>query len=298
MDQAAAAGLISAEVACLTQEVLKTMLLTKLKSAAVLLLAVGLGIGVAGVGADLLTDHLAACQRDEPQTENSRHSASKSAERPSTDKDRLQGTWRVVAIEVGGKPWPEEEINKANATLHIIGNTFTLKRQGRVELVRTFHIGPTIEPEDVALNSVVVPQMPFRPPWPRSGPQLRYESTFQSAFKSIHLTAIEEGKPQTFPGIYDFDHGILRLAIPGANQKRPADFKTTANSGDAQVLVLIRLGEPDVSLSRSVVLTDIVRDRRGGKPCCWTNLLTRGSACGRSRGLTPSPFSTNSMAPA
>ena len=44
-----------------------------------------------------------------------------------TDQEALQGVWRVVSGEMGGKPLPDEEIKKWEAQLTIKGNMLTWK---------------------------------------------------------------------------------------------------------------------------------------------------------------------------
>src|SRR6185437_4974310 len=102
----AASGLISAPVAALTEGVLKTMVLTKLKTATAVVVMTALALSAAG-------GFYKAAAGDAPQAET------QSAERPSsprqpvaaegkvqpakTDLERLQGVWSVVSNESGGK---------------------------------------------------------------------------------------------------------------------------------------------------------------------------------------------------
>jgi RNA polymerase sigma factor (sigma-70 family) len=98
--QAAATGLISVRAAALTEGVLNTMFLTKLK---VVVLCVVAGL-IAATG--LIYQTQAAEQPKAPQTIQ-RPKAPKSEEpdkenRSKEDLDKLQGTWRVVAVENDG----------------------------------------------------------------------------------------------------------------------------------------------------------------------------------------------------
>src|SRR5262249_28682654 len=81
--QAATAGLISAEVVALAEGVIKAMFLTKLKTVAVVLFATA----VLGVAAGALAGNVKVQRADE----------AKADEKPKTDKDKLQGSWAVVA---------------------------------------------------------------------------------------------------------------------------------------------------------------------------------------------------------
>jgi uncharacterized protein (TIGR03067 family) len=88
--QAAAAGAISAQVAALTEGVLKAMLFTKLKVAsAILLLALAL------TSAGLLGYSAVTAKSDE---------TAKSDKTAKSDEDKIQGTWTVVSQEVNGQP--------------------------------------------------------------------------------------------------------------------------------------------------------------------------------------------------
>jgi uncharacterized protein (TIGR03067 family) len=88
------AGALASPITVLTEGVLKDMLFTKLMSAAAVLLAVGLF----ALGAGLFSIPTAAGQQD------GRPTYGEAARTPQTDKEKLQGVWKVVAIESGGKP--------------------------------------------------------------------------------------------------------------------------------------------------------------------------------------------------
>jgi RNA polymerase sigma-70 factor (ECF subfamily) len=96
----AAAGAVSAPVAALTEGVLNDMLFTKLTSAAAVLLAVGL----LALGGGLLSIPTAAGQLDGKPANGT------SARTPRTDKEKLQGVWKVVSYGSGDKPSKGEEI--------------------------------------------------------------------------------------------------------------------------------------------------------------------------------------------
>jgi len=56
------------------------------------------------------------------------------------DLDRMQGKWRLVAMEHSGKPAPEDELKKMSVVFN--GNTFTVFDQGRKEELN-FKIDPS-----------------------------------------------------------------------------------------------------------------------------------------------------------
>jgi RNA polymerase sigma factor (sigma-70 family) len=124
----AASGLISAPVAALTEGVLKTMFLTKLKTATAILVVTAASVAALGGGV-ATTGTTAAPRNQQGKKEKPRGDApihlvgfadagtvaskDKAEDKPDTaktDLDRLQGVWSVVSIEKDGKP---EKLEKA-----------------------------------------------------------------------------------------------------------------------------------------------------------------------------------------
>jgi RNA polymerase sigma-70 factor (ECF subfamily) len=117
--QPAAAGLISAHVAALTEGVLNAMFLTKLQTGVALVLAAGFlsaGLGVA------LT-HRTEAAGPAPAT---REAA------PKSDKDRLQGTWKQAFAEGKEGKLPDDLVKRN--LLVIRGDTITVvwEKQGKI----------------------------------------------------------------------------------------------------------------------------------------------------------------------
>jgi uncharacterized protein (TIGR03067 family) len=105
--QAAATGAISAKAAALTEGVLKAMLLTKLKPAtAGLLLVVAALCSATG----LIYRTQAAEQRGSPPltAKDNKPSTAKRDGRPEPDKERLQGTWKIVSLVDDGEKHESE----------------------------------------------------------------------------------------------------------------------------------------------------------------------------------------------
>ncbi len=104
--QATATGMISAKVAALTEGVLKTMLLTKLKIATgVLLVFAVLGAAVVGLThQSQAADPIEAPQRDRPQVD-----------KPMSEMDKLQGTWVIVSRVEHGEDILEKLTKAAEA---------------------------------------------------------------------------------------------------------------------------------------------------------------------------------------
>jgi RNA polymerase sigma factor (sigma-70 family) len=148
--QALTTGLVSAEVAALTEGVLKAMFLTKLKSGMALFLA--LGVLGAGLGVTL------TCVGG---TAGPATGAGVAA--PGSDKDRLQGTWQQVSAE-GKEGKVADEFVKEN-TLVIKGDTLTVVwekqgKKGSYEL--TFKLDETRTPKAVD-EALVKPEKGDKP---------------------------------------------------------------------------------------------------------------------------------------
>ena len=127
--QAAATGLISTQVAALTEGVLKAMLLSKLKVATIVLLTLTL-LGVLGALQTYAT------LRSEP---------------PKSDKETLQGTWLLVSEERNGEKLPKEKIQGgkfifADDKITWLAEQETVTRKG------TFTIDPEKKPKEIDLT--------------------------------------------------------------------------------------------------------------------------------------------------
>jgi RNA polymerase sigma-70 factor (ECF subfamily) len=97
-----AASVVSAKVLTLTEGVLNAMLLTKLKLAALVVLAVL----VAGGGLTLsLRQTLAA---DDAKKPPAKQTPPKEEAKPKPDAEKLQGTWAIVSAERGGVAVPDD----------------------------------------------------------------------------------------------------------------------------------------------------------------------------------------------
>src|SRR5207244_4161869 len=135
-------GVIPAKVAALTEGVLKSMFLTKLKIATMVLLL----IAVLGGGAVGLTRQMRVAGQDKPPEERKVKRA-KGREQPKVDQyveavkkdlERLQGTWEILSFEIptGKLDLPKD---KKFRTLTIEGNKATL-RVRKQEIVMTWLI--------------------------------------------------------------------------------------------------------------------------------------------------------------
>jgi RNA polymerase sigma factor (sigma-70 family) len=201
--QAAAAGVVTAEVAALTEGVLKTMLLTKLKMATAVLL--GAILACASVG--LLSKTLTAAAQSEPRLETPREGKAEAPKKNTPKGDavkdaeqkkakeaaNLKGKWQAVAVEIAGKALPEETA-KANVW-EIADGKITTKRannkEGTEEEVRPFKIDPTKKPAHIDIEGEV----------------------------AGHKTVTE--------GIYNLDGDELTVCLIGVDGGRPTEFSSS-----------------------------------------------------------------------
>jgi len=164
--QAALTGSAAASVAALTEGVLRAMFISKLKLCATIFAALAL---VAGGG--LLAWPALNAQDGKGKS----------------DKDLLQGAWRVVSFNHLGNKLNEEEAAKINM------GRFVFKG----DKVNSFapcdyKLDPAKTPKEIDIT-------------PREGP--------------------ENEKDQTFAGIYELKGGELRLSFSPPGQVRPANFE-------------------------------------------------------------------------
>jgi RNA polymerase sigma factor (sigma-70 family) len=213
--QAAATTLISANVAALTQGLLKTMLLSKLKIAtAVLVVVAGAGIGAGGLiyktqasqaahtpeavpTARDQSDQQSATQPADTGKESESRPQDQPKEKPETAKaelTKLQGTWILVGGAYKGKEDPEEDIKKV-----LEGNSW----QKLVIADANFTWGSIIDEE--AMKGTLTIDPAARP-------------------KALDLTFTRDGKTVTAKCIYQLEGDKLKLSYGEAD--RPTEFKT------------------------------------------------------------------------
>jgi uncharacterized protein (TIGR03067 family) len=137
--EAAAAGAVSDNVAALTKGVLKAMLLTRLKTAAVVLLASAVAGGVA-----LLSYRARAVEQAQ----------AKDPGRPKEeDREKLQGTWYAVSVESHGQKAPLGRILAKGVHLVIDGDQWTLKEvRGDPDKAYTARLDPTRRPKHIDIT--------------------------------------------------------------------------------------------------------------------------------------------------
>jgi RNA polymerase sigma factor (sigma-70 family) len=207
-----AAGAISVEVANLIERVLKTMHLSKLKSALVaILVAAVAAAGAIGVGLSALgDDKQQTTKKDQPQSKEE-----KPAQQPqkanAADLRSLQGEWQGVEAETKGKKAPDEEVKDMRFVFK--DDTLTIHSAAKPDRERkkTFKLDATKSPKEIDITS---------------------------------LDGAEKDKVAAC--IYKFEKDRLTLCMPYWNKtpsKRPKAFEATVDDGQ-MVFVLERLPSP------------------------------------------------------
>jgi RNA polymerase sigma factor (sigma-70 family) len=203
----AATGMISVKVAALTEGVLKTMLIAKVKTVVGMLLAVA----VIAFGAGLLCYGTAAGQQGDakknsataPPIQDGNPKSAHAKGKPTNDKERLQGEWQAVEVESRGEKAP-------------------------AELSKKFRI--LFKGEGIVLTT------------PQEASKGAFKIDSRKSPKQIDISALDgplAGK--TVAGIYSLDKGKLTICLPDAAKtpdQRPQEFKT--GEGNGQFLLKLR----------------------------------------------------------
>jgi RNA polymerase sigma factor (sigma-70 family) len=117
------ATVVPGQVAALTEGVIRAMFLNKLR----VVTAAALMVALLGVSAVLLAQ--AGNQADD---------------NPNADRQRIQGTWKVVSVKDGGREPPPKEVE--GATMMIAKDTLVLNLPDGKKLEATYHIDPSRKP--------------------------------------------------------------------------------------------------------------------------------------------------------
>jgi RNA polymerase sigma factor (sigma-70 family) len=143
----AAAGVVTPQVAAMTEGALRAMLMTKLRIAAALLLAAGL----LGGGVTLLAPGGPVARA---AGEAKKEAAPKGGEagKAQTDRERLQGTWLVVGAEEQGEKVSEKALKEAKETFVVKGETMTYCRDGTAQVTMKIRLDPGKMPTTVDLE--------------------------------------------------------------------------------------------------------------------------------------------------
>jgi RNA polymerase sigma factor (sigma-70 family) len=131
----AAAGAIPATVTALTEGVLRSMFLSKLKALAVVVLALSLAVAGSVVWArQVLADRPAAGREEAPK-----------------DDEKIVGTWAIVSLEKGGQKAPEEDYKEAKLIFAADGKLTAKLPKG--EKGGTYKLGPAKKPKAITITT-------------------------------------------------------------------------------------------------------------------------------------------------
>jgi len=212
----ATAGVVSASVVALAEGVLKTMVLTKVKTLTVVVLAFFLATGVVFLGHTLAAP-VPAQDKHEPKNKKHQHAQAdlakdkgKGAIDQLQELDKLQGRWLVVGAEEEGQKIHEVDLKEAKETFVIKGGTMTYCRDGQVQVTMKISLEPRETPKAI---------------------DLKFADGKEKGYKNH--------------AIYQLDGDMLKLRMNdkfGGNSvdERPTDFSTA--KGKEAVLFILKRG--------------------------------------------------------
>jgi len=157
--QPLAESVVATHVLALTQEVLKTMFLTKMKLGTAAVLCAGLFVAL--IGGSFMSLGIAQDAKRAPidpfleLTQKKEHEGKK-ADKKSTDQPdqmRLQGDWKVVAETFGGANKPAEE--RRTLVLSFAGDKVEYQTSA-FSLEGTFKLAPTEQSLDITLDGRIM----------------------------------------------------------------------------------------------------------------------------------------------
>ncbi len=189
------------------------MLLSKLKA----LVAVVVVMGFIVTGATVLSygtvaqsgTRVPAIRQERVKPGDSPSHRAQSPAQPKTDKDKLQGTWRIVEMVTDGKPNTKENPDD-EADVIFKGDTIAMVVQpaGKQFLKLTYKLDATKKPKVIDLTK-----------------------------------AAGVGKGKTAAGIYELDGDTLKLCFP-QDEDRARPTKFTSVEGARHVLFTMRRQKP------------------------------------------------------
>jgi uncharacterized protein (TIGR03067 family) len=122
------------------------------------------------------------------------------------NRKELEGKWRLVALEQGGKKQPEAGVKARNQYLFVQGKAFHIKREGKTRIAGTIESETLTVPKQVTFDAV----------------DLQYKGR-------LRLEAI-----------YQLQSDRLTICVPDFGHPRPTTFITTGKR-DVQVEVYLRV---------------------------------------------------------
>jgi uncharacterized protein (TIGR03067 family) len=207
--KAAAAAGISAQAAALTEGVLHRMVLSKLKIALSLVLAVTL----LGAGAGVVSYGIQAGEGTPPKQE-APGPVLKGKGKAKGDREKIQGTWVVESIKMGGKDLPEEQTRGFKMVFD--GDKVSITLDGKVK-EGTFKLDPSKKPKEI---DVVIKDAP------KTG-----EGIYKLEGDKLTLCIDDAGnqRPTEFASEEGTRHGLVVLKREGKGKEKGKDDSETAN---------------------------------------------------------------------
>jgi RNA polymerase sigma factor (sigma-70 family) len=147
---AAATGAVSTSVLPLTKGVLQAMFWTKLKLATAMVLA----SGVLGTGVSALTYGTGAAGKPAVQSQAKPKPAAAPQQKPADDKEKIQGTWKVVSLQTEGKEEREIVARKVKLAKYIFTADKLITRIGDDDYESTYTLDPSKEPKEIDVVGV------------------------------------------------------------------------------------------------------------------------------------------------
>ena len=148
--------LVSARALALSQGVLRTMMLTKVKIAAALILAATMLGGGGSAGWLAFRGSAPAAEPSVPVAK----ADDKSNDKSNDDKDAIQGIWKVTRVEVGGKEAPDnadfKEMKSATWTIAADKITVAMPKEGKDDA--SYKLDPTKNPKHLDFTALVGPK--------------------------------------------------------------------------------------------------------------------------------------------
>jgi RNA polymerase sigma-70 factor (ECF subfamily) len=141
---AAVAGGYSGPAAALAEGVLRAMFLTKLK----IVLLVLATIGIAGLGTVTLTRLASASESQIAAVGPPVQPAAAGGDEAKTDRQKLQGSWAVVAVTENGREIAEDEVKARNAEIVFAGDKLTVQIRGKAKEF-TYRLDPARKPRHI-----------------------------------------------------------------------------------------------------------------------------------------------------
>jgi uncharacterized protein (TIGR03067 family) len=212
----AATEAVSVKVAALTEGVLKTMLVKKLKTASLLMITMAAALtGAANTiylsyAAEMPTAQTAAVKQPTPG-EDGPKAGPKHAD-PVSDKEKLQGTWEAVSVEFGGKDSVEKKDVKRMGSYEFKGD----KVKWMANAYSAYTIAPSKRTKEIDLEA------------PAPEPGVRFAKDMRNC-----------------KGIYELKGDELLLCIAPPNRERPTEFK--CKQGEETLLLRLKRAKPQES---------------------------------------------------